>query len=97
MKDHYHTLGLERSASEKQIKAAYRDLCKQCHPDLNRSSEGNERMQEINGAYRVPIAAGASPRIRAPRQPILNMTGGQYTRMYTTASTRTHSHDRQFP
>jgi TPR repeat protein len=53
MKDHYQTLGLERSASEKQIKQAYRGLCKQYHPDHNKSSDAHARMQEINEACRI--------------------------------------------
>jgi TPR repeat protein len=53
MKDHYQTLGLGRSASEKQIKQAYRKLCKQYHPDHNKSPEAHVRMQEINEAHRV--------------------------------------------
>jgi hypothetical protein len=53
MKDHYQTLGLDRSASEKQIKQAYRGLCKQYHPDHNKSSDAHARMQEINEACRV--------------------------------------------
>ena len=53
MKDHYQTLGLDRSASEKQIKQAYRGLCKQYHPDHNKSSDAHARMQEINEACRI--------------------------------------------
>src|ERR1035438_8564327 len=53
MKHHYQTLGLDRSASEKQIKQAYHELCKQYHPDHNRAPEAHTRMQEINEARRV--------------------------------------------
>jgi TPR repeat protein len=53
MKDHYQTLGLGRAASPKQIKQAYRELCKQYHPDHNKSPDAHARMQEINEAHRV--------------------------------------------
>jgi TPR repeat protein len=44
---------LGRSAPEKQIKQAYRELCKQYHPDHNKSPDAHARMQEINEARRV--------------------------------------------
>lgn len=30
---HYHTLGLSRSATQDEVKTAYRNLIKRCHPD----------------------------------------------------------------
>lgn len=53
MKNYYQVLGLDQSATAKQIKTAYRELCKLYHPDLNRSADANARIQEINEAYRV--------------------------------------------
>jgi len=53
MKDYYQTLGLDRSASGRQIKHAYRELCKQMHPDRSKSPDANARMREINEAYRA--------------------------------------------
>jgi tetratricopeptide (TPR) repeat protein len=53
VKDHYQTLGLDRSASEKKIKEVYRELCKQYHPDHNKSPEAHTRMQDVNAAYHV--------------------------------------------
>lgn len=53
-KDYYKILGVERSASEKEIKQAFRRLARQHHPDVNpgdRSAE--ERFKEVNEAYEV--------------------------------------------
>src|SRR5437762_12001768 len=50
-KDYYKALGVSQSASDKEVKAAYRKLSKQYHPDANKGSE--ERFKEISAAYDV--------------------------------------------
>ena len=50
-KDYYKALGLSDSATEKEIKAAYRKLSKQYHPDA--SSGNEERFKEVSAAYDV--------------------------------------------
>src|SRR5213080_5329280 len=50
-KDYYKALGISSSATDKEIKAAYRKLSKQYHPDANKGSE--ERFKEISAAYDV--------------------------------------------
>src|SRR4051812_46226051 len=50
-KDYYKVLGVSSSATDKEIKTAYRKLSKQYHPDANKGSE--ERFKEISAAYDV--------------------------------------------
>lgn len=53
-KDYYKTLGVSRSATEKEIKQAYRKLAKKHHPDANPDNPSAEaRFKEINEAYEV--------------------------------------------
>jgi DnaJ-class molecular chaperone len=53
-KDYYQTLGVDKEASAKQIKEAYRKLALQYHPDRNRDNpQVIEKMQAINEAYAV--------------------------------------------
>ncbi len=53
-KDYYRTLGVGRSAGEKEIKKAYRRLARKHHPDVNPGDkEAQERFKEINEAYEV--------------------------------------------
>lgn len=53
-KDYYKILGVERSASEEDIRKAYRKLAKQYHPDYNpNNKQAEERFKEINEAYEV--------------------------------------------
>jgi molecular chaperone DnaJ len=53
-KDYYQILGVSRSASEKEIKQAYRRLARKHHPDLNPGDKSAEaKFKEINAAYEV--------------------------------------------
>ncbi len=53
-KDYYKILGIERNASEEEIKRAYRKLALKYHPDRNpNNKEAEEKFKEINEAYQV--------------------------------------------
>ncbi|WP_088890759.1 J domain-containing protein [Leptolyngbya ohadii] len=51
--NHYDTLELSPSASQAEIKQAYRRLAKQFHPDVNPEAAGHDRIAQINAAYEV--------------------------------------------
>src|SRR5579871_4481394 len=51
--DYYEVLGVPRDATKDQIKAAYRKLALQFHPDRNKSPGAEERFKEISEAYAV--------------------------------------------
>lgn len=53
-RDYYEVLGLQKGASEDEIKKAYRRLAKENHPDMNPGDKGAEaRFKEIGEAYEV--------------------------------------------
>jgi DnaJ-class molecular chaperone len=53
-KDYYSSLGVAKTASQKEIKAAYRRLVRKHHPDVNQGDKTAEgRFKEINEAYEV--------------------------------------------
>lgn len=52
-RDCYEVLGVARSASQEEIKRAYRQLAKKYHPDVNKSPDAEEKLKEINAAYEI--------------------------------------------
>ena len=52
-RDYYEILGIGRNASDDEIKAAFRKLARQYHPDVNKEADAEEKFKEINEAYGV--------------------------------------------
>ncbi|MGL6132883.1 MAG: DnaJ C-terminal domain-containing protein [Prochlorococcaceae cyanobacterium] len=52
-KDYYEGLGIERGASEEEIKKAYRRLARQYHPDISKEEGAEARFKEISEAYQT--------------------------------------------
>ncbi len=53
MRDYYEVLGVNKSASQQEIKRAFRKLAGQYHPDKNKEAGASDKFKEISEAYAV--------------------------------------------
>jgi DnaJ-class molecular chaperone len=93
MKDHYSTLGVNRNASESEIKRAYRKLASQHHPDKGGSTE---QFQAIEEAYRVLSDPTSRQEYDNPRpQPHFGSAAFNLDEIFNMFGTRFQTQSRQ--
>ena len=52
-RDYYEVLGVSKTATQAEIKSAFRKLAKKYHPDLNKEADAAEKFKEVQEAYEV--------------------------------------------
>ena len=52
-KDYYKILGIDKKATEAEVKSAFRKLARKYHPDVNKAPDAADKFKDINEAYEV--------------------------------------------
>ncbi len=52
-RDYYEILGVSRTATAEELKAAFRKLARQFHPDVNKEDGAEDKFKELNEAYAI--------------------------------------------
>ncbi len=52
-RDYYQILGIDKDATQEQVKQAYRTAARKYHPDINKSADSENKFKEIGEAYEV--------------------------------------------
>ena len=77
--DYYERLGVPRTADEKEIRRAYRNLARKYHPDVCKEAGAEERFKEINEAYAtLSDAAKRAQYDRMGHETFTNASKGSY-------------------
>jgi len=77
-RDYYEVLGVGRNASDDEIKAAFRKLARQYHPDVSKEEHAEEKFKEVNEAYGVLSDSDKRARYDRFGKDGLNGMGGGY-------------------